>query len=766
MFRNRTNSQKPDEEFYAAFKQNFPGVGPGSPSAGPGPAQRSSSLSDVLTDANLPNRHFGDQGEHRDHDATPKGMQDHWRFTPSVMDPNSFAFSTFANQPPGYYTPTPGGLNTLYHSQAGDLHTPGMGNLNIPLHHYQPHLLQPPQFENVPNYAPHQVFAPSSFLQHKDSGYEAMTQSPHDSPAKAEMGMLPIGTNMSMGQTANSGMAVSGPMGDNFRYHVTLNAPTAMVKHSDEIPISYLNKGQAYSLSVIDTLPPVSSASPIRYRTFVRVSFEDDEQRAKPGACWQLWKEGRGTSEAHQREGKLLAVEHVDTNQGGDEESRKPQIELLNNSFDGFCVTWAPNPVSGRSECSISVRFNFLSTDFSHSKGVKGIPVRLCAKTEKIQPEFSNTAPENQAEVCYAKVKLFRDHGAERKLANDVAHVKKTIEKLKQQISQAESGIPTFGKRKRSGSMAKQAGKGPGKVVKHKRTWSIDSDGEAPTPPTQEEDLVMKLTTMQDMFSSTQPVSVLDLRGDKEDDPDLFPVQFPGGPQDTASLTRQGTWESKPSAASTPTNSNAMSPTSSSNAVVSPHLAQSTFQPPLPLPPSDPAGFSQRGSIDAAFSQTSTSQSPSQTVPLQKSGISGNVIDVFGVDIDYQAPPERPIKPVACFYVRRKDSKDLYYRAVYLMQRTVKDLINAISEKFQVDPTAVTRVTHLNSKGLHIIVDEDVVRELPEEQDMIVEFSKVHHEQAIKSEARDMSETGIMVDGDVAALDSMYTDGLEMWLNY
>ncbi len=412
-----------------------------------------------------------------------------------------------------------------------------------------------------------------------------------------------------------------------------------MVKHSDEIPISYLNKGQAYSLSVMDTLPAVSSTSPIRYRTFVRVSFEDEEQRAKPGACWQLWKEGRGTSEAHQREGKLLAVEHVDTNQGGDEESRKPQIELLNNSFDGFCVTWAPNPMNGRSECSISVRFNFLSTDFSHSKGVKGIPVRLCAKTEKIQPEFSNSTSDNQAEVCYAKVKLFRDHGAERKLANDVAHVKKTIEKLKQQISQAESGIPTYGKRKRSGSMAKQAGKGPGKVVKHKRTWSIDSDGEAPTQSTPEEDLVMKLTTMQDMFSSTRPVSVLYLRGDKEDDPDLFPVQFPGGPHDTVSLTRQDTWDSKPSAASTPTTSNAMSPTSSSNAVVSPHLAQSNFQPPLP-PPTAPTGFSQRGSVDATFSQTSTSQSP-----MQKAGTSGSAINVFGVDPDYQAPPERPIKP-------------------------------------------------------------------------------------------------------------------------
>ncbi len=97
------------------------------------------------------------------------------------------------------------------------------------------------------------------------------------------------------------------------------------------------------------------------------------------------------------------------------------------------------------------------------------------------------------------------------------------------------------------------------------------------------------------------------------------------------------------------------------------------------------------------------------------------------------------------------------------MQRTVRDLVNAISEKFQVDPTCVMRVTHLNSRGLQIIVDEEVVRELPEEQDMIVEFSKIHHEQPVKSET---TGAEIMVDGDVGLIDNMYTDGLEMWLNY
>jgi hypothetical protein len=73
--------------------------------------------------------------ELKDQDPTPRGQYDSLKLTPSLLDPNSYAFTSFANQPPGYYTPTPGGINTLYHSQqAGDLHTPGLGiGLGTPL---------------------------------------------------------------------------------------------------------------------------------------------------------------------------------------------------------------------------------------------------------------------------------------------------------------------------------------------------------------------------------------------------------------------------------------------------------------------------------------------------------------------------------------------------------------------------------------------------------------------------------------------------------
>lgn len=57
MFHYRTNSQKPDADFYAAFKQKFPLARPGTQSIVTGPAQRSSSLSEPRTDANFLNRY-------------------------------------------------------------------------------------------------------------------------------------------------------------------------------------------------------------------------------------------------------------------------------------------------------------------------------------------------------------------------------------------------------------------------------------------------------------------------------------------------------------------------------------------------------------------------------------------------------------------------------------------------------------------------------------------------------------------------------------
>lgn len=211
------------------------------------------------------------------------------------------------------------------------------------------------------------------------------------------------------------------------------------------------------------------------------------------------------------------------------EDDSRTRVNLETASVDGFSVLWTRG-FGGSGNCHVAVRFNFLSTDFSHSKGIKGIPSRLCAKTEVVSTDSLHCSPE-VPEICFCEVKVFRDYGAERKLSNDIAYVKKTIDKLKQQLAQVETRMKDSGKRKRDGLIdAKVTCSGPGKVPKRKRTWPMSS-----ASPT-EEDLSFKLQTMQDMFASTRPVSVLYVRGQELDDTDLHPIQLTSEPLDLVTV--------------------------------------------------------------------------------------------------------------------------------------------------------------------------------------------------------------------------------------
>uniref|UniRef100_A0A093VL02 Grainyhead-like protein 2 like n=1 Tax=Talaromyces marneffei PM1 TaxID=1077442 RepID=A0A093VL02_TALMA len=671
-----------------------------------------------------------DEDEIKVNDPTPRNLQD-LRFTPSLMDPNSFQFMALANQPPGYYTPTPGGLTTIYHHQAGDLHTPLGYNLVTPISmpntlsagfpagpngelHVNHFPAQQQQFmpQHYNPYVQQTAFAPSAFM-HQDSAYDPMDRSEESSMDQVTVpGAQPMNLMMPSVGFEDQMEVASETDSEKFRFSVTLRAPTAMVKHADEIPVTYLNKGQAYSISVVDTSPPPPGVQLRKYRTYIRVSFEDEQQRSKPSSCWQLWKEGRGSSEAHQRGGKLLAVEYVDPNQGAEGDQSQRQVELEKASFDGFCVTWTANSASASADCAVSVRFNFLSTDFSHSKGVKGIPVRFCAKTEILSP--SDTTPDlPMSEVSYCKVKLFRDHGAERKLSNDVAHVKKTMEKLKQQMAQLEMGGGNFGKRKRSNVnvLVQSDTARPVKIPKNKRTWSMDSqeNGGKLSP---EDDLHLKYAMMQDMFSSTRPVSVLGLRGDDQDDPDLFPVVLPGDLQEFKfeGLSRRSTRESLCSNDAASGISHILSPSNSS--------LSNTNSPRRP--PETQLSNQIYMSQDEGM-EWSNAALPTQPVKVKK-GATG-YIEAIDIDPTYRPPAERPPKPIACFYIRFLDEQNGdYYRAVYLTERTVQDLMTKISEKYKIDPDRIVRILRVSREGVKVMVDDDVVQQLPEGQDMLAEI--------------------------------------------
>ena len=84
-------------------------------------------------------------------EPTPRASQEQWGLTPSLLDPNSFAFSSLASQPPAYYaaaTPSASGLSSQPR-QSNDFPTPNMPlNLLTPLINANPTSVDPSNIAN------------------------------------------------------------------------------------------------------------------------------------------------------------------------------------------------------------------------------------------------------------------------------------------------------------------------------------------------------------------------------------------------------------------------------------------------------------------------------------------------------------------------------------------------------------------------------------------------------------------------------------------
>ncbi|CAG8417365.1 unnamed protein product [Penicillium salamii] len=289
--------------------------------------------------------------------------------------------------------------------------------------------------------------------------------------------------------------------GNHSRYQTVLQAPTAIINFQNEVPVSYLNKGQVYYITVTDSMMPFV-AEAAQFRTFIRISFEE-EHRRNSAARWQLWKDGRESTSSKRRELPPMAVQYA---------GQGDQMLVEQANLDGFSILWT-TLANGANRCSIPVRFNFLSTDFTLAKGVKGESVRLCVKTERIgAPDI---APE--PEISFCQLKLFRDHGAERKMSNDVAIIHKRMERLKLQIKYPDQTRPS--KHRRDSTPAGGLGH-PSDPYQKMRSNSL---GSLPNGLTEEQlkKFQKKLDALQWALKSSRPETVFTLRADHHDDPDL-----------------------------------------------------------------------------------------------------------------------------------------------------------------------------------------------------------------------------------------------------
>ena len=311
-----------------------------------------------------------------------------------------------------------------------------------------------------------------------------------------------------------------------------------------------------------------------------------------------------------------------------------------------------------RLQQSISVfDFYFYLPTFSHSKGVKGVPVRLVAKTEYLGTTDSNFQNAVASELAYCKIKLFRDKGAERKLANDRQHLERAIEKLRQQAQQVTTGtsdapqqISNKKKKRHSpGGASAPESHMTSPQRRHRRDWSISSNASTISnngnPRSQQDEAQRKLDkaiAMESMFSSIHQTSVFSLFGDPSDDPGL-----PFSP-----IAPQSPWEA-PGVSTTYAPEEKLAGTVQRS---SPALSQTSFCSMT----SDKLGYSGSPLVHPLSSPDSTARMTGMTAPTQLSqkvhvqaatkDIDAIHVDPFYVPLPLQTPRPGTILLKKIFY--------------------------------------------------------------------------------------------------------------------
>ncbi|KAG9305183.1 hypothetical protein G9A89_010691 [Geosiphon pyriformis] len=198
------------------------------------------------------------------------------------------------------------------------------------------------------------------------------------------------------------------PCSSNLKFDILLEAPTAAAQRIDETPMTYLNKGQYYGVIMQD-----ADKFDGDFTSIIKVMFHDDAHRKMASTYWSFWL----TQQASPKTARAIDIDKAAS-------TGIKNVEI--KAFDRVQFQW-----NGKKSAKIFLRFNCLSTDFSRIKGVKGIPLRIHVETKSDIGSNSQTL-----EKSFAKIKLFRDKGAERKNKDDQKHLEKMCEKMRGKIQE------------------------------------------------------------------------------------------------------------------------------------------------------------------------------------------------------------------------------------------------------------------------------------------------------------------------------------------
>ncbi|KAM4725418.1 grainyhead-like transcription factor 2b isoform 1-T1 [Anableps anableps] len=182
----------------------------------------------------------------------------------------------------------------------------------------------------------------------------------------------------------------------NFQY--TLDATRSLRQKQGEGPMTYLNKGQFYAVTLSELSANKRLRHPIsKVRSVIMVVFSEDKNRDEQLKYWKYWH-----SRQHTAKQRVLDIADY-------KESFNTIGNIEEIAYNAISFTWDVNE-----EAKIFITVNCLSTDFSSQKGVKGLPLMI-----QIDTYSYNNRSNKPLHRAYSQIKVFCDKGAERKIRDE-----------------------------------------------------------------------------------------------------------------------------------------------------------------------------------------------------------------------------------------------------------------------------------------------------------------------------------------------------------
>ncbi|OAQ27200.1 CP2-domain-containing protein [Linnemannia elongata AG-77] len=569
----------------------------------------------------------------------------------------------------------------------------------------QQHQQQYPFSRTLPS--PSVSLSSDEYLVHRDyaSGGSSTGQSRHgqsEQPSVEEMSPSPRSSSDS-----------------SLRFKATLDAQTAAMQHQGDTPSTYLNKGQFYTISIQDTEEYDGDIYSV-----VRIAFHEEAHRKLAARYWSFWL----SQQSNPKAARALDIERA---------SSTGMLEVQSKTFDRTLFKW-----NGKEGAKLMIRFNCLSTDFSRIKGVKGIPLRIQIETYDTNYGGGDHGGKGSGggvggfggmdggllsrgriiERSFAKIKLFRDKGAERKNKDDQKHLEKMWDKMRGKhadinpLSQVLAPVQLVSlfwecpEDEEDYSSNERSGSGSGSGSGSRRGSSDREGGEGLG-----DDEAMSSSSL-DFFNQQQGESG---GGPEYDDNQLLlqdgDSRGGGGKSKRrkmndgrldpgASLGYRGSGGAGFGGGGGELNlsgAGSMVSSSSSNSSVG-GLAASIGH--LTTTSNNNNNNNNNNAIDGGITPSSSSSDPIDRDPSY-------------------IPQQRKKKPmsVLCLYI--KIGNEAVYRAIYLERPTLNELLHKLCEKLEIQASTVTAVFRKTTKkNLLVRADDAMVAQMPEELDMEVEY--------------------------------------------